>query len=44
MPDEVDSELQRPISARELQIALQSMECGRAPGINGLPIDFYKTF
>jgi len=44
VPDEVNDELQKPISTGELQIALQSMECGRAPGIDGLPIDFYKKF
>ncbi len=32
------------LTLEELQKALQSMECGRAPGINGLSADFYKSF
>lgn len=44
VPDEVNSELQKPLSTGELQIALQSMECGRAPGMDGPPIDIYKSF
>lgn len=36
--------LERPLSASELHVALQSMDCGKAPGIDGLPIEFYKVF
>ncbi len=28
----------------ELCKALQGMELGKAPGIDGLPVDFYKSF
>ncbi len=34
------SELCRVLTLEELQKALQSMECGRAPGIDGLSADF----
>lgn len=42
--DEINSWLGKPLSASELHVALQSMDCGKAPGIDGLPIEFYKTF
>ena len=32
------------ITLEEVFIALQSMESGRAPGIDGLPVAFYKVF
>ncbi len=38
------AELERPLSERELYAALQKMESGRAPGIDGLPVEFYKAF
>ena len=41
---EANAELQVQISAEELHAALQSLESGKAPGIDGLPADFYKTF
>eukprot|EP00064_Thunnus_orientalis_P009765 superscaffoldBa00001261_g9791 len=41
---EACAELQVQISAQELHAALQSLESGKAPGIDGLPEDFYKTF
>ncbi|KAI4874448.1 hypothetical protein NFI96_005558 [Prochilodus magdalenae] len=36
--------LDRALSLDELYTALQGMENGRAPGINGLPVEFYKSF
>ncbi len=42
--DESNSLLKKPLSASELHVALRSMDCGKAPGIDGLPIEFYKTF
>ncbi len=42
--DESNSLLEKPLSASELHVALRSMDCGKAPGIDGLPIEFYKTF
>ncbi len=32
------------ISEAELYTALQSLESGKAPGMDGLPVDFYKVF
>ncbi|CAM4575422.1 unnamed protein product [Leuciscus chuanchicus] len=34
----------KAMSLEELYKALQGMESGKAPGINGLPVDFYKSF
>lgn len=42
--EEANSDLCREITLEELEKALQGMECGRAPGIDGLSIDFYKSF
>ena len=42
--EEDNAELEAPLSAQELQEALLSMQGGKAPGIDGLPADFYKTF
>lgn len=44
VPNEANAELQRPISAGELQIALQSMKCGKAPGMDGFHVEFYRVF
>ncbi len=43
-PEEAMAELNTMISAEELSTALQSLEIGKAPGIDGLPVDFYKAF
>lgn len=32
------------VSLKELYVALMGMENGRAPGIDGLPAEFYKSF
>lgn len=40
----MNKDLARVITLEELEKALQSMECGKAPGIDGLPVDFYKSF
>lgn len=37
------AELEAQISAAELATALQSMKSNKAPGIDGLPVDFYKS-
>lgn len=42
--DEANADLCREITLEELKKALQGMECGRAPGIDGLSVDFYKSF
>lgn len=44
VPDKTHSCLERPLSASELHVALRSMDCGKAPGIDGLPTEFYKMF
>ena len=36
--------LERPLTLQELQEALTSVENGKSPGIDGLPVDFYKSF
>ncbi len=42
--EETNMELGGPISEAELYTALQSLESGKAPGIDGLPVDFYNVF
>ena len=39
-----NSDLESPLTLQELQAALMSMENGKSPGIDGLPVDFYKSF
>lgn len=41
---QANQDLGRVITLDELDKALQSMECGKAPGIDGLPVAFYKSF
>ncbi|XP_077086025.1 uncharacterized protein LOC143738051 [Siphateles boraxobius] len=36
--------LERPLSNQELLNALKDMEGGKSPGIDGLPVEFYKEF
>lgn len=36
--------LERPLSVDELGSAMLSLKCGSAPGGDGLPIEFYRTF
>lgn len=42
--DEANAEISGVCSLGELHKAVQSMESGRVPGIDGIPIDFYKCF
>ncbi len=44
MSEEGNAALSGVLSLGELNKALQGMELGKAPGIDGLPIDFYKSF
>lgn len=37
-------ELDAVLTLGELEKALQGMECGKAPGLDGIPVDFYKCF
>ncbi len=42
--EEASIDLSGVLTLGELFKALQSMESGRAPGVDGLPVDFYKAF
>ncbi len=42
--EEASVDLSGVLTLGELFKALQSMESGRAPGVDGLPVDFYKAF
>lgn len=44
LSDDIKNELDRNITAEELSEAIQNMNSGKAPGPDGLPIEFYKTF
>jgi hypothetical protein len=38
------AEMGQPISMQELTFALEGMKKGRAPGIDGIPVEFFKVF
>ncbi|KAG1957228.1 hypothetical protein F2P79_007347 [Pimephales promelas] len=42
--EDANTKLCEAMSLEELYKALQGMESGKAPGIDGLPVDFYKSF
>ncbi len=44
MSKEGSATLSGALSLGELYKALQGMESGKAPGINGLPVDFSMSF
>lgn len=44
VPEEFYEELMKPLSKEELYASLQSLKNGKAPGIDGLPVDFYKAY
>lgn len=41
---DAQTSLDQPLTANEIQAAINSMQGGRAPGPDGFPIDYYKTF
>ena len=41
---ETNRELEGPLTEAEVFAALQSVQGGKAPGIDGLPSEFYRTF
>ena len=41
---EANVDLGRALTLEELDIALQGMQCAKVPGVDGIPIDFYKSF
>ncbi|KAK0138223.1 Transposon TX1 uncharacterized protein [Merluccius polli] len=42
--DDDHLELKAPLVGAELHVALQGMDGGKSPGLDGLPVEFYKTF
>ena len=44
LSEEANSQLDRPLTPQELHAALHSMQGRRAPGIDGLTVEFYKAF
>ena len=44
VPQDVNTGLDGPLTMKELYTALQSMEGGKAPGIDGIPVEFFKDF
>lgn len=42
--EEGNLKLSKALSLEELHKALKGMESGKAPGIDSLPVDFYKSF
>ncbi len=44
LDEESNEDLKFPLTVQELYIALMSMENGKSPGIDGLPIEFNKHF
>ncbi len=42
--EEANTRISGALTMEELCKALQGMELGKAPGIDGLPVDFYKSF
>ncbi|KAJ3590808.1 hypothetical protein NHX12_008756 [Muraenolepis orangiensis] len=41
---ETNAELEKPLVLQEQFTALKSMEGGKAPGIDGIPVEFFKEF
>ena len=44
VPQDMNTGLDGPLTMQELYTALQSMEGGKAPGIDGIPVEFLKDF
>lgn len=44
VPERFLAELDARLMMQDLERALQGMECGKAPGLNGMPVEFYKSF
>ncbi|KAJ3606743.1 hypothetical protein NHX12_026262 [Muraenolepis orangiensis] len=42
--EEANSQLEGPLTIQELQTALQGMQGRRAPGIDGLSVEFYRAY
>lgn len=44
LSEETRSNLEKNLSIEELSEALQDISNGKAPGLDGLPMEIYKTF
>lgn len=44
LDEEQQKELDAPLSFEEVTKAVHQLSSGRAPGVDGLPVDFYKAF
>ncbi len=44
LSEEANGELGKALTLEELEKALQSMECGKAPGLDGLSVNFISLF
>lgn len=44
VPEDVAKRLIEPVSAAEVLMVIQSMKNGKAPGSDGLPVEFYRAF
>ena len=44
MSEETNRELEGPLTEEEVFAALQSVQGGKAPGIDGFPFEFYRVF
>ena len=44
VPEDIHKTQQEQISIYDLEVAIKSMKNSKTPGIDGLPIDFYKVF
>ena len=44
LSEEANADLERPLTLEELYSALQTMDSGKASGLDGLPVAFYKSF
>ena len=44
LTEQQKKELEKPITKKELRNAIQSMDTNKAPGPDGIPVEFYDTF
>ena len=44
MKNELNEQLTKSINKNELKQAIYQMENDKSPGIDGIPVEFYKTF
>ena len=44
MKNELNEQLTKSINKNDLKQAIYQMENDKSPGIDGIPVEFYKTF